>query len=107
MNLNEQINKIKQMMCLTENEISIDQAVIEILIPMAYLSPKDRFQIVPYWKTKEPKIYIVKGSAGGKTISTKNIKVLNVFKQDQTEEMNSFLNKIREEYWEAVKHYYK
>lgn len=72
---------------------NIKMAVIEITIPMAYLSSKYRFQVVPYWKTLEDKIYITKGSAGGKTISTKNIEVLGVFEEDEKEEMKIFLNK--------------
>lgn len=88
-------------------ESKISQAVIEIKAPLAYLSPKDRFQIVPYWKTLEDKIYIVKGVAGGKTISTKNIEVHKVFDEDEKMEMVEYLNKLREEYWEKVKHYYK
>jgi predicted regulator of amino acid metabolism with ACT domain len=89
-----------------ENE-PIRYAVIEITIPMAYLSPKWNFQIVPLWHTIQDRIYINKGVAGGKSISTKSIKIRKIFGEDQKEEMERYLHKIREEYWESVKQYYK
>lgn len=93
---------------ITEDQLNnIRMAVIEITAPLASLSPKDRFQIVPYWKTLEDKIYILKGSAGGKTISTRNIKVRGVFDYDDKEKMGEFLDKVRDEYWQEVKHYYR
>lgn len=73
----------------------VDQAVIEITKPLAFLSSKYRYQIVPHWKTKEDLIYVKKGSAGNKTISTKNIKVLRVFGEDEKEEMNKYLDDLR------------
>lgn len=92
MNLQENISRIKEVMGL----ISEDQAVIKITKPLAFLSPKYQYQIVPHSKTKEEKIYIKKGASGNKTISTKNIEVLKVFQDDEKEKMNKFLDSLRD-----------
>lgn len=94
----------KQFDALKDNDIKM--AVIEITIPMAYLSPKDRFQIIPYWKTLEDRVYILNRGVG-RSISRNSINVRGVFGGEQEEEMNEFLNKVRDEYWEKVKQYYK
>lgn len=79
-----------------EKEDKVEYAVIEITKPLSRMEPKYYFQEVPYWKTKEDIIYIKKGSSGYKTISTKNIKVLKVFKNGNTEELQAYLQKLRE-----------
>lgn len=80
---------------LTTEDDTSKLAVIEILIPIAYLNPKDYFQIVPYHSTKERLISIKKGSAGSKSISTKNIKVLKVFDKSQHDAMKQYLDSLR------------
>ena len=67
-------------------------AVIEILKPLAYMDEKYRYQIVPYHETQRDNIYIKKGVAGNKTISTKNIEVL---KTGDENEMKEYLHKIK------------
>ena len=79
----------------TENDLKGGVAVIEVLIPMSFMNEKYRFQSVPYWKTLEDKIYINKGSAGQKTISTDNIRVLKVFDGQEKERIENYLNQLR------------
>jgi hypothetical protein len=99
MNLQENINRIKEMMGVTETD-GIDQAVIEITKPLSFMPLKYYYQVVPYWKTKQDTIFISKGGVSkggvGKTISTKNIRVLRVFSQDEEQEMMDYLNNLRE-----------
>jgi hypothetical protein len=94
MNLQENINRIKEMMGVTETD-GIDQAVIEITKPLSFIPLKYYYQVVPYWKTKQDTIFISKGGVG-KTISTKNIRVLRVFSQEEEQEMMEYLNNLRE-----------
>lgn len=96
MNLQEQTNRIKQMMGLQEQVADYKTAVIEILAPLAFMSEKYRFQSVPFWKTLEKNIYINKGPSGRKTISTDDIKVIKVFDKGEEDKMEEFLNKLRE-----------
>ena len=77
-------------------------AVIEITKPMSYMDPKYYYQEVPYWKTKQDKIYINKGSSGHKTISTKNIDVIKVFKDGNTEELQNYLRELRNETTQGI-----
>lgn len=91
MNLQEQINRIHEMMGFEPTPY----AVIEITKPLAHMPLEYYYQAVPYWKTKEDRIYVKRGSAGGKSISTKNIKVLKVFEDGETEELHDFLEKLR------------
>jgi DNA-directed RNA polymerase subunit RPC12/RpoP len=86
MNIQENIYRIKEVMGLKEEYEKPLQALIEILSPLAFMDEKYRFQIVPYWKTQQPKIYIKKGSAGSKTISTDNIKIHKVFPDGEMSE---------------------
>jgi hypothetical protein len=72
-----------------------EYAVIEITKPLGYMDLKYYYQAVPYWKTKEDKIYIKKGASGYKTISTKNIKVLKIFKNENDPEMKEYLKELR------------
>ena len=100
MNLNENILRIKEVMgILSEDKknanSNVKHAVIEILSPLAYMSDEYRFQIVPYLKTKEDKIYIKKGSSGNKTISTKNIKVHKVFTDSEEDKMKEYLEDLK------------
>jgi hypothetical protein len=78
-------------------EIQTDYAVIEILKPSSRMPSKWYFQAVPLNKTKEDKIYIKRGSAGTLTISTKNIKIHKTFKNSEKEEMDKYLEKLRDE----------
>jgi hypothetical protein len=94
--LKEQINRIHSIMNLKEEDEEVDYAVIEITKPISRMSPKYYFQSVPYFKTKEDKIYLKRGSAGTITISTNNIKVLKKFKQSEKEEMEKYLNNLRQ-----------
>lgn len=96
MNLQENIQRIKEVMgVITESE-ETEYAVIEITKPLRYIEPKYYYQEVPYWQTKEDLIYIKKGSAGTKTISTKNIKVLKTFMGRNNPEMKEYLKNLRE-----------
>jgi hypothetical protein len=80
---------------ILREETEPEYAVIEITKPLARMEEKYYYQIVPYWKTKEDKIYINKGASGRKTISTDNIKVLKTFKGEDNPEMKEYLNKLR------------
>lgn len=80
---------------LLRENLEIQYALIEILIPIGYMSLPYYFQIVPLHQTKENKIQVKLGSAGSKTISTKNIKILKVFNSNQIEEMNTYLKELR------------
>lgn len=91
MRLDEQLNRITEMM----EDDNTPYAVIEITKPLSYMSQDYYYQEVPYWKTKKDKIYIKKGPSGYKTISTDNIKVLKVFKDGDTEELQDYLKSLR------------
>jgi hypothetical protein len=91
MNLQETIRKV-----LREETTDTEYAVIEILKPSSRMPAKWYFQAVPLHKTKEDKIYIKRGSAGTLTISTKNIKILKTFKKSEKEEMDNYLEKLRD-----------
>lgn len=82
---------------VTEEELEHETktAVIEILIPIAYMDLKNYYQTVPYHSIETGRVFIKKGSAGSKSISTKNIKVLKIFKSNETEEINDYLNQLR------------
>lgn len=92
MNLQEQISRIQEMMGMDNTPY----AVIEITKILSHMDPKYYYQAVPYWKTEKDNIYIKKGSSGHKTISTKNIKVLKVFEDGETEELRDYLKSLRE-----------
>jgi hypothetical protein len=92
MNLQETIRRI-----LREEITDPEYAVIEILKPSSRMPLKWYFQAVPLHKTKEDKIYIKRGPAGTLTISTKNIKVRKTFKNSEKEEMDKYLEKLRDE----------
>ncbi len=72
-----------------------DYAVFEIIIPMAYLDPKYYYQAAPLHNLESDRVYIWKGSAGGKSISTKSVKVLKTFKYSEKEEMELYLKQLR------------
>ena len=94
MNLHEDIMRIKKVMgIITENKDEILYSIIEILPALAYMDEKYRYQIVPNSKTKDRMIYIKKGSSGYKSISTKNIKVIETGSE---EEMKNPLSKIKD-----------
>ena len=85
---------IKQL--LRENILELpDYAVIEITIPIAYMNPKYYYQAVPAHQLEHDRIYIWKGAAGGKSISTKSVRVLKIFKSSEKDEMESYLNQLR------------
>lgn len=73
----------------------LDYAVIEIIIPMAYLDPKYYYQAIPEHFLDSDRIYIWKGSAGGKSISTKSVRVLKTFKYTEKDEMEAYLKELR------------
>jgi len=77
--------------------INTDYAVIEILRPSSRMPSKWYFQAVPVNKTKGDKIYIKRGPSGILTISTKNIKIHKIFKKSEKEEMDKYLEKLRDE----------
>ena len=79
---------------ITESD-DTEYAVIEITKPLGYMDLKYYYQSVPYWKTKEDKIYVKKCVSGYKTISTKNIKVLKIFKNENDPEMKEYLKELR------------
>jgi GNAT superfamily N-acetyltransferase len=79
---------------MTEEVEVPDYAVIEIMIPMAYLPLKYYFQAIPVHHLQSDRVYVNKG-AGGKSISTRNVKVLKTFKYDEKDEMEAYLNELR------------
>ena len=79
----------------SENKVNIPYAVFEITKPLAHMQPEYYYQEAPLWKTKESMIYVNKGSAGHKTISTNHIKVLEVFPEGETEEVYNYLEDLR------------
>jgi hypothetical protein len=79
----------------SENKVNIPYAVFEITKPLAHMQPEYYYQEAPLWKTKESMIYVNKGSAGHKTISTNHIKVLEVFPEGETKEMYDYLEELR------------
>lgn len=92
MNLKETIRKV-----LKEEVNDTEYAVIEILRPSSRMPQKWYFQAVPLNKTEQDKIYIKRGPAGILTISTKNIKIHKIFKNSEKEEMDKYLEKLRDE----------
>ena len=79
---------------MTEEIEGPDYAVIEIMIPMAYLPLKYYFQAIPVHHLESDRVYVNKG-AGGKSISTRNVKVLKTFKYDEKDEMEAYLKELR------------
>lgn len=70
-------------------------AVIEITIPLAHISSdKYYYQAVPYWKTLANRIFVTKGN-GSASLSTKNIKILKTFDYTQKDEIEQYLNQLR------------
>lgn len=92
MNLQENIRRILREQ---EEELNTDYAVIEIIKPLAYMNPKYYYQTVPYFKTLEDRISVRKNASDYKSISTKNIKVLKIFHQDNKQEMMEYLERLR------------
>jgi hypothetical protein len=82
---------------LKEEATDTEYAVIEILKPSSRMPQKWYFQAVPLNKTEQDKIYIKRGAAGTLTISTKNIKIHKIFKNSEKEEMDKYLEKLRDE----------
>jgi GNAT superfamily N-acetyltransferase len=82
---------------MNEEIESTEYGVYEIMIPMAYLDTKYYFQASPMHEILSNRVFIKKGSAGNKSISTKNIKVLKTFHLPNEEnEMNLFLKELRD-----------
>jgi len=71
-----------------------EYAVIQILPALSYMNDRYRFQLVPYLATQRDLIYINKGSSGHKSISTKNIKIIDT---GNKEKMETLLKKMQEE----------
>ena len=82
---------------INEQISDAEYAVIEITKPMSRMQQKWYFQAVPINKTQHDKIYIKRGPAGILTISTKNIKIHKTFKNSEKEEMDKYLEKLRDE----------
>jgi GNAT superfamily N-acetyltransferase len=81
---------------MNEEIESTEYGVYEIMIPIAYLDTKYYFQASPMHEILSNRVFIKKGSAGNKSISTKNIKVLKTFHLPNEEnEMILFLNDLR------------
>jgi hypothetical protein len=74
---------------------NIPYAVFEIIKPLAHMSIEYYYQEAPFWKTQESRIFIKKGAAGSKSISTDNIKVLKVFPEGDSEELQNYLENLR------------
>jgi hypothetical protein len=89
MRLDEQIRRI------LKEEFKTPYAVIEITKPISRMDLKYYYQEVPLWHTTQDKIYINRGSAKPLVISTKNIKVLRVFEDGNTQELREYLNNLR------------
>jgi len=89
MRLDEQIRRI------LKEEFKTPYAVIEITKPISRMDLKYYYQEVPLWYTTQDKIYINRGSAKPLVISTKNIKVLRVFEDGNTQELREYLNNLR------------
>jgi GNAT superfamily N-acetyltransferase len=82
---------------LDEEVENTQYGVYEIMIPIAYLDTKYYFQASPMHEILSNRVFIKKGSAGNKSISTKNIKVLKTFMiPEQENEMNLFLKGLRD-----------
>ncbi len=82
---------------MNEEIESTEYGVYEIMIPIAYLDTKYYFQASPMHEILSNRVFIKKGSAGNKSISTKNIKVLKTFYlPDEKNEMILFLNDLRD-----------
>jgi GNAT superfamily N-acetyltransferase len=79
---------------MTEEIEVPDYAVIEIMIPMAYLPLKYYFQAIPIHHLESDRVYVNKG-AGGKSISTRNVKILKTFKYSEKDEMEAYLKELR------------
>jgi len=90
MNLQESIRRI-----LREeyNHDTLLYSIIKITKPLAYMDDKYYYQIVPYNKTKNDKIYINKGSSGHKTISTENIEIIKT--SSNLDELTHYLSYLR------------
>lgn len=80
---------------MTEEFELPDYAVIEIIIPMAYLDPKYYYQAVPAHYLNSDRIYVTKGASGGKSISTKNVRVLKTFKYEEKDKIEAYLKQLR------------
>ena len=71
------------------------------MIPIAYLDMKYYFQARPMREINSDRVFIKKGAAGHKSISTKNIKLLKTFNiPSQENEMEEYLNQLRNSYLE-------
>lgn len=74
---------------------NIPYAVFEITKPLAHMPMEYYYQEAPLWKTQESIIFIKKGAVGTKSISTNNIKVLKVFPEGDTKELEAYLEELR------------
>lgn len=73
-----------------------EYVVFEIDIPMANMNMDYYFQARPKHELETGRVFVKKGSAGSKSISTKSITVLKTFiLPEQEEEMNSYLDYLR------------
>jgi hypothetical protein len=70
-------------------------AVIEIMIPLAYLNDKYKYQDVPLHALENRMVYLKKGASGNKMISTKNVKLLKVFNREDREGIEKYLDELR------------
>ena len=96
----DELTEYPNFMYESENDLLSDDelrpyAVFEITKPLAYMPMEYYYQEAPLWKTKQRMIFIKKGPAGSKSISTNNIKVLKVFPEGDTKELQNYLEELR------------
>lgn len=79
-----------------ESTLSTEYGVFEIEIPIAYMDMKYYFQARPMDEIRSGRVFVKKGSAGNKSISTKNIKLLKIFNlPNEKDEMEVYINQLR------------
>jgi hypothetical protein len=70
-------------------------AIIKIMKPLSFFDDKYIYQEVPLHALDERLVYIKKGASGNKMISTKNIKLLKVFNNDDRGGIEKYLDGLR------------
>jgi GNAT superfamily N-acetyltransferase len=79
-----------------ESTLNTEYGVFEIKIFLANMDMKYYFQARPMDEIRSDRVFIRKGSAGNKSISTKNIKLLKTFNlPNEKDEMEVYLNQLR------------
>ena len=70
-------------------------AVIEIMKPLAFMDMDYYIQDVPLHALNHRMVFVRKGVSGSKMISTKNVKLLKVFDDDDKEGIKSYIEKMK------------